>query len=405
MTTSPQSAHLAATHSDAQQVTFIHTSDFQLGMTRWFFDVKAQARFDDSRLRAIARLGDLAKETGAEFIVVAGDVFEANALEPQTMDRALDAIDALPVPVYLLPGNHDPLIPGAALERAGQRENITVLADSTPVEVRPGVEVIGAPLLARTATEDLAAKAIAGLGPTDKIRILVAHGQCEDRSGDRSPDTIDLPGLEAALDAGVIDYVAMGDTHSAGQIGTSGRVWFSGAPEVTDFHDRREGIEGGEVNSGKALVVSVDKPSANSAEVTVDEREVGEWTFDALHFEVADSTDVKDLLDQLEAYPEKPRTVVKYSIVGTLGLEATRELEEGLAAKENVFGALYERKRLMDLHLEPSEEELANLPLTGYASDAMSDLLAMSAGSVGPDHTEAARDAVNLLFRLSKESK
>ncbi len=405
MTTSPQSAHLAATHSDAQQVTFIHTSDFQLGMTRWFFDVKAQARFDDSRLRAIARLGDLAKETGAEFIVVAGDVFEANALEPQTMDRALDAIDALPVPVYLLPGNHDPLIPGAALERAGQRENITVLADSAPVEVRPGVEVIGAPLLARTATEDLAAKAIAGLEPTDKIRILVAHGQCEDRSGDRSPDTIDLPGLEAALDAGVIDYVAMGDTHSAGQIGTSGRVWFSGAPEVTDFHDRREGIEGGEVNSGKALVVSVDKPSADSAEVTVDECEVGEWTFDALHFEVADSADVKDLLDQLEAYPEKPRTVVKYSIVGTLGLEATRELEEGLAAKENVFGALYERKRLMDLHLEPSEEELANLPLTGYASDAMSDLLAMSAGSAGPDHAEAARDAVNLLFRLSKESK
>lgn len=405
MTTSPQSAHLAATHSDAQQVTFIHTSDFQLGMTRWFFDVKAQARFDDSRLRAIARLGDLAKETGAEFIVVAGDVFEANALEPQTMDRALEAIDALPVPVYLLPGNHDPLIPGAALERAGQRENITVLVDSTPVEVRPGVEVIGAPLLARTATEDLAAKAIAGLEPTDKIRILVAHGQCEDRSGERSPDTIDLPGLEAALGAGVIDYVAMGDTHSAGQIGTSGRVWFSGAPEVTDFHDRREGIEGGEVNSGKALVVSLDKPSADSAEVTVDECEVGEWTFDALHFEVADSADVKDLLDQLEAYPEKSRTVVKYSIVGTLGLEATRELEEGLAAKENVFGALYERKRLMDLHLEPSEEELANLPLTGYASDAMSDLLAMSTGSAGPDHTEAARDAVNLLFRLSKESK
>ena len=405
MTTSPQSAHLAATHSDAQQVTFIHTSDFQLGMTRWFFDVKAQARFDDSRLRAIARLGDLAKETGAEFIVVAGDVFEANALEPQTMDRALDTIDALPVPVYLLPGNHDPLIPGAALERAGQRENITVLADSAPVEVRPGVEVIGAPLLARTATEDLAAKAIAGLEPTDKIRILVAHGQCEDRSGDRSPDTIDLPGLEAALDAGVIDYVAMGDTHSAGQIGTSGRVWFSGAPEVTDFHDRREDVEGGEVNSGKALVVSVDKPSADSADVTVDECEVGEWTFDALHFEVADSADVKDLLDLLEAYSEKSRTVVKYSIVGTLGLEATRELEEGLAAKENVFGALYERKRLMDLHLEPSEEELANLPLNGYASDAMSDLLAMSAGSAGPDHTEAARDAVNLLFRLSKESK
>ena len=403
MTSSPQSTASAGTQSGAQHVTFIHSSDFQLGMTRWFLDDDAQSRFDDSRLRAIARLGDLAEESGAEFIVVAGDVFDSNALKPQTMDRALAALDALPVPVYLLPGNHDALLPGAALERAAQRDNITVLADSTPVDVRPGVELVGAPLLARYATEDLAAKALAGLEPTENIRILVAHGQCEDRSGENKPDRIDLTGLEAALDAGVIDYVAMGDTHSAGPIGTSGRVWFSGAPEVTDFHDRRENVEGGEVNSGKALVVDVDKRSAEDSEVSVDERTVGEWTFDALHFEVADAADVKDLLDHLEAYPEKTRTVVKYSIAGTLGLEATRELEEGLAAKENVFGALFERKRLMDLHLEPSDEELANLPLSGYARDAMSSLLEMASAPADPEGAASARDAVNLLFRLSKE--
>lgn len=386
----------------AHRVSFIHSSDFQLGMTRWFLDDDAQSRFDDSRLRAVSRLGDLATETDAEFIVVAGDVFDANALKAQTMDRALEALDALPVPVFLLPGNHDPLLPGAVLERAGQRENITVLADSTPVKVRPGVELVGAPLLARYATEDLAAAALAGLEPTDSIRILVAHGQCEDRSGDNKPDRIDLPGLEAALDAGTIDYVAMGDTHSAGPVGTSGRVWFSGAPEVTDFHDRREGVEGGEVNSGKALVVTVSKPAIDSADVDVDERTVGEWTFDALHFEVTDAADVEDLLSQLESYPEKARTVIKYSIAGTLGLEATRALEEGIADKENVFGALYERERLMDLHLEPSDEELANLPLTGYARDAMSSLLDMAAAPAG---AEPARDAVNLLFRLSKEPK
>ena len=319
------------------------------------------------------------------------------------MDRALEVLGALPVPVYLLPGNHDALLPGAALERAAQRDNITVLADSTPVEVRPGIELVGAPLLARYATEDLAAKALAGLEPTDAIRILVAHGQCEDRSGENKPDRIDLSGLEAALGAGVIDYVAMGDTHSAGPIGATGRVWFSGAPEVTDFHDRRDNVEGGEVNSGKALVVGVDKRSAADSEVSVDERTVGEWTFDALHFEVSDSSDVKDLLDQLEAYPEKSRTVVKYSIAGTLGLEATRELEEGLAAKENVFGALYERERLMDLHLEPSDEELTDLPLSGYARDAMSTLLEMASVPTDPEGAASARDAVNLLFRLSKE--
>ena len=54
----------------------------------------------------------------------------------------------------------------------------------------------------------------------------------------------------------------------------------------------------------------------------------------------------------------------------------------------------------MDLHLEPGEEELDNLPLTGYASQAMHQLVGEAAQG---DPT--ARDAVNLLFRFSQEAK
>ena len=57
----------------------------------------------------------------------------------------------------------------------------------------------------------------------------------------------------------------------------------------------------------------------------------------------------------------------------------------------------------MDLHLEPSDEELANLPLSGYARDAMSSLLEMASAPADPEGAASARDAVNLLFRLSKE--
>ena len=151
------------------------------------------------------------------------------------------------------------------------------------------------------------------------------------------------------------------------------------------------------MNSGKALVVSVDKQS-----IEVTEHQVGEWTFDALHWDVVDGEDVKRLLAELEAYPERGRTVVKYSLAGTLGLEATRELEAGLAAQEHVFGALYPRDRIMDLHLEPDDDELEALPITGYARDAMSDLIDSASGAPAGD--TAARDAVNLLFRLSKEA-
>ncbi|MGV7813217.1 metallophosphoesterase family protein, partial [Mycobacterium kansasii] len=61
---------------------FLHTADWQLGMTRHFLDADAQARFTDARLDAISRLGAVAAEREAEFVVVCGDVFEDNRLAP-----------------------------------------------------------------------------------------------------------------------------------------------------------------------------------------------------------------------------------------------------------------------------------------------------------------------------------
>ncbi len=59
--------------------------------------------------RAVAALGALAAEAGAEFVVVAGDVFEHNQLDPRVVSQSLEAMRAIGIPVYLLPGNHDPL--------------------------------------------------------------------------------------------------------------------------------------------------------------------------------------------------------------------------------------------------------------------------------------------------------
>ena len=105
-----------------------------------------------------------------------------------------------------------------------------------------------------------------------------------------------------------------------------------------------------------------------------------------------------EVVEELKAYPEKDRTVIKYALSGTLGLEDTRTLERELAELEPVFAALYPRERLMSLHLEPDEEEMENLPLTGFAQDAMRELIGQAA-----EDNATARDAVNLLFRLSKE--
>jgi DNA repair exonuclease len=180
--------------------------------------------------------------------------------------------------------------------------------------------------------------------------------------------------------------LALGDTHSTASLGKTGRVWFSGSPETTDFKECSTG--GGEADSGNALVVRIE-----GEDIDIDKRSIGRWTFEALDASVNSTEDVERFLRSLEEYPDKVRTAIKYSLQGTLGIAAHARLQRGLDELEAVFASLRPRERTMYLFLEPSEDELANLDISGYAADALQELL---------DNREdpVARDAANLLFRL-----
>ena len=147
---------------------FLHTADWQLGMTRHFLAGDAQPRYSAARRDAVAGLGALAAEVGAEFVVVAGDVFEHNQLAPQVVSQSLEAMRAIGIPVYLLPGNHDPLdassVYTSALFKAERPDNVVVLDRAGAHEVRPGLEIVAAPWRSKAPTTDLVAEVLRGPG-------------------------------------------------------------------------------------------------------------------------------------------------------------------------------------------------------------------------------------------------
>src|SRR5699024_11571380 len=77
---------------DRAPVRFLHSADWQLGMTRRFLGTESQAVYTADRLAAVAALGDLATEHGAEFVVVAGDAFEDNAVPRSVVLRAAETL-------------------------------------------------------------------------------------------------------------------------------------------------------------------------------------------------------------------------------------------------------------------------------------------------------------------------
>ena len=70
----------------------------------------AGARVRDERLAAGKRVVEEARNCGADFILVAGDTFEDNAVDRGLVQKVADILGAFGKPVFIIPGNHDPFI-------------------------------------------------------------------------------------------------------------------------------------------------------------------------------------------------------------------------------------------------------------------------------------------------------
>src|ERR1700716_536189 len=193
------------------EMRFVHTADWQLGMTRYFLNGEAQPRYSAARRDVVAGIGPLAMDAGAEFVVVAGDVFEDNQLAPRDVSQSLEAMRAIGIPVYLLPGNHDPLdassVYTSALFTAECPDNVVVLDRAGIHQVRPGLEIVAAPWRSKAPTTDLVGDVLYDLDAGPVTRVLVAHGGVDVLDPDREkPSLIRLDRLEEALARGAVHY-------------------------------------------------------------------------------------------------------------------------------------------------------------------------------------------------------
>jgi DNA repair exonuclease SbcCD nuclease subunit len=366
-------------------------------MTRHFLDNDAQPRYSAARRDVVAGLGALAQRTGAEFVVVAGDVFDANQLAPKVISQSLAAMGRIKVPVYLLPGNHDPLDASSVYtskQFLNERpDNVTVLDRAGALDVRPGVQIVAAPWRLKHPTTDLAADVLAQLPSDGTARILLAHGAVDVLDPDRGNiAAIRMAAVTAALERSAVHYVALGDKHSRTEVGDSGRVWYSGSPEVTDYDHR-------EADSGHVLLVDMDLDDP-AHPVTVESHTVGTWCFLTIAADLNNGSDIAALDARLDALPGKDRTVVQLALKGTVTVTERADLDLCIEKYSRLFAGVDNWERHTELVVMPADEEFDNLGIGGFAADAVDDLKE-KACSDGPD-AQTARGALALLLRLWK---
>lgn len=379
---------------------FLHTADWQLGMTRHFLSGEAQPRYSAARRAAVAALGPLADEVGAEFVVVAGDVFEHNQLAPRDISQSLEVMRGISVPVYLLPGNHDPLdassVYTSALFTAERPDNVRVLDRPGIHDVRPGLQLVVAPWYSKAPTTDVLGQAVNDIDAAldDGVtRIAVGHGAVDILVPDKDrASLIRFSALEAAIARGAVHYVALGDKHSRMSVGSTGRVWYSGSPEVTNYDDI-------EPDPGQVLVVDIDEAD-RLRPVQVEPRRVGGWRFVSLCRAVDDARDIADLDINLDLMPDKERTVIRLGLTGSLTVTDKAALDACLDRYARLFAALVPWDKQTDIAVMPADGEFDDLGIAGFAAAAVDELVA-TARSTGDD-ADDARAALALLLRLAE---
>jgi DNA repair exonuclease SbcCD nuclease subunit len=374
-------------------VKFLHTSDWQLGMTRHFLSEGTQERYTQARFDAIRTMGCIAKKAECQFMLVCGDAFESNQVDRKTVARAMEALKEVSVPVYILPGNHDPLNAASVYHSSTfidrKPPNVHVLDDTNPLNIAPGVELIGAPWMSKRPVRNPIEDAIASLSPARGVtRICMGHGAIDLLTpGQESAGAITSATLEHAIAEEKIHFVALGDRHSLTKVGAGDRIWYSGTPEATDFSETR---------SGAALIVELD-----DGRVTTREVQIGQWRFvERERIDLNTSDDVEALRKVLEDLENKERTVVRLTLVGALTLSQQAVLQNRLVAAGDVFGALEVRDDA--LLVVPDDADFAELGFSGFADETVRRLREKIAK--GGVESAVARDALLLLLRLAKEA-
>jgi DNA repair exonuclease SbcCD nuclease subunit len=374
-------------------VSFIHTSDWQLGMHRDFFSNEGNYRYIDSQFKAITELFKLGNERNVDFILVAGDVFEHFWPSFEIRNKFLDALYSCNKPIIFLPGNHDYFNSGSIWQKfindKKLPKNVSVLTDSS-VHVLDNcdTEIIGVPRTSRSSEFDPVSNVVKSLGSKRcSYRILVAHGQVDQLlGGSFSNYTISLDALKKAIDDSLIDYIALGDRHSTTNLYKS-RICYSGAPLATDFN---------EVDSNTALLVELDLNQVRAESI-----KIGNWVFckKELDLGLRDSQALNYLKDFLNAFQDKPHSVLRLTLLGTVTLKQFNEIEQYLEEQATLFAALDVRKS--SLARIVNDDEIQGLGLSGFALDALNKLKGLIDSNSAESQTAA--DAIALLYRFKEE--
>ncbi len=235
------------------------------------------------RYETAGQVANLAKSESVDFVIIAGDLFEDHDVDESVVNKTVAILNTItPIPVFILPGNHDPSIPGGIWDRQSWQRignHIKLLTEPAEFPCQDNVVLYPSPLRQKQSNLDFTSWIPVRKPDDDRIRIGIAHG-----SIDILPGQANFPiGANRAIDTG-LDYLALGDWHSFFR---SGKTVYSGTFEQTSYSEK---------DSGDVVIVEI---STAGVEPQISRKHVGRLRWTEHDPTIHDLTDVEQLRNSI----------------------------------------------------------------------------------------------------------
>lgn len=364
---------------------FVHTADWHIGMKFGSFDPEHAKIARKARLEAAERLVRMANENHAELILIAGDLFQDNAVDRSTVTQTANILSKFNGRVFIIPGNHDPLVPGSVWDHATSwksYQNITIFRRNEPEDL-PGCVIY--PCVASSKYNSCDPTEWIEAADRDKISIGMAHGNVNVLQVEAK----DTPMPENAPELRGLDYLALGHWHSSVLFGKGEvrRMAYSGTHEQGSFR---------ESGGGNALLVEIADRHATPVITTL---RTGGLRWNSASHEMGAEEDLNDLSRKMAAIESPEKTILELTLNGFLFPNTMDELDRL---------SIDWRKRFLAFNMDvsgmrpsPRNDEWLNLLPRGIVRDTASDLIGMAQGETR--ESLVAIEALMELYKISHE--
>jgi DNA repair exonuclease SbcCD nuclease subunit len=200
----------------------LHTSDLHLAFP------------DDNACQSLQGVVNLAIKSRVDILLVAGDLFDHNRVEDSLLEFVKEQFRRLPIPVVVLPGNHDCLVPGGVFSKSGfwqDCRNIHVFRETQGETLdlpHLNVSIWGKPI--DTYMGDVhPLEDIPAAGNDDAWNIAMAHGYFVDTE---SPIHPSYHITEAEIEKADRDYIALGHVPVFRCVCDNPVAYYAGSPSM-----------------------------------------------------------------------------------------------------------------------------------------------------------------------------